>query len=231
MKKTGLLLLVLVLAMGALGVGYAHWSGELDIDGTVYTGSFGAELTQDNGIFGYAIDDELIGAESCTWQPPPFYFWADQGKTQDNGHAICVLTDEKKLGYDYSGSYNDTMVITVTDAYPCYNVWVPVDVHCTGTVPIKVWYVITNTNPTDVITIEMIEDPSLTSPDVSLVPADSEADAIKLHQCETARALIHIHPLQPVEEDPGPPVVPGVTGASPGVTYTFAITINYEQWQ
>ena len=225
MKKTGLLLLVLVMAMGALGVGYAHWSGELDITGTVNTGTFGAELTQDNGTIDHAIDDETIGAESCA-QYAAYAAWVDCGKTQDNGHATCTLTDEKKLGYDYSGDAMDTMVISVTHAYPCYNVWVPVDVHCTGTVPIKVWYVITNTNPTDVITIEMIEDPVLTSPDVSLVPADGEANKIKLHQCETARALIHIHPLQP--DDEADPVIPGAT---PGATYTFTITIFYEQAQ
>ncbi|NQT31570.1 MAG: hypothetical protein HQ588_04475 [Deltaproteobacteria bacterium] len=39
MKKIGLLCLALVLALGALGVGYAAWTDSIDITGTVNTGS------------------------------------------------------------------------------------------------------------------------------------------------------------------------------------------------
>lgn len=224
MKKTGLLLLVLIMAMGALGVGYAHWNGTLDIDGTVNTGTFGAELTQDNGVISNAIDDEMIGAESC-FGYAHYEAWADPTKTQDNGHATCVLSDDKD---DISGDKNDTMTITVTHAYPCYNVWVPVDVHCTGTVPIKVWYTIDPKPASDVCTVELILDPAqVPGPtEFNLAPADSEANAIKLHNCETARALVHIHPLQP--EPTGKPIIPGAT---PGATYTFDITIHYVQSQ
>jgi hypothetical protein len=222
MKKIGLLLLVLVLAMGALGVGYAHWTGELNVNGTVNVGTFGAELTQDNGVITDAIDDEMIGDETCTLYAL-YAAWADAGKTQDNGHATCTVADKKT---DISGCADDTMTITLTDAYPCYKVWVPVDVHCLGTVPIKVWYEFGVNNPAaDVCEVSLIADPALSGTDVSLVPADSEANAIKLHQCETARALIYIHPVQP---DEGPPSVPG---AEPGVTYNFTITIHYVQAQ
>lgn len=223
-KKIGVLALALVLALGTLGVGFAHWSGTLDISGTVHTGTFGAELTQNNGVFSNAIDDEMIGAEAInsSW-PFGFPSWRDTSKTQDTGHATCVLSNLKA---DYSGTANDTMVINVTNAYPCYNVWVPVDVHCVGTIPIKVWYNITNANPADVITIEMIADPALGAGELSLVGANSEANATKLHQCNTTRALIHIHPLQP--NSTATPVVPG---AAPNTTYTFSITVNYVQAQ
>jgi hypothetical protein len=39
MKRFGLLCLVLVLALGSIGVGYAMWSDTISIDGTVSTGS------------------------------------------------------------------------------------------------------------------------------------------------------------------------------------------------
>lgn len=45
MKKIGLICLALVLALGALGIGYAQWTETLLIDGTVNTGSVSAELS------------------------------------------------------------------------------------------------------------------------------------------------------------------------------------------
>lgn len=38
-QKIGLLLLALVLALGGLGIGYAHWTDSLDVTGTVHWGS------------------------------------------------------------------------------------------------------------------------------------------------------------------------------------------------
>jgi hypothetical protein len=230
MRKIGLLLLVLVLAMGALGVAYAHWSGELVINGTVNTGTFGAELTQNNTFIWQPIDDEDYesGADNLNWINPGLYSlypWIDFGKTQDNAWAECVLTNEKD---DYAGCANDTITITVHDAYPCYNVWVPIDVHCIGTVPIHVWYTIDDAPPANVVEVEIISDPCVpyADPPYDLSAADGEANKIKLHECESAHALVHIHPVQP---DPdGNPVVPG---AQPGETYTFDITIHYIQAQ
>ena len=55
MKKFGLLLLAVVLALGTLGVGYAMWYEDLFIEGTVYTGEL------DVGFYcpwGNCYDDE-----------------------------------------------------------------------------------------------------------------------------------------------------------------------------
>ena len=38
MKKIGILCLALVLALGSLGIGFAHWSDQLYVEGTVNTG-------------------------------------------------------------------------------------------------------------------------------------------------------------------------------------------------
>ena len=51
MKKIGILILALVLAMGSLGVGYALWSDSLYIDGTINTGEL------DTCIVSIASDD------------------------------------------------------------------------------------------------------------------------------------------------------------------------------
>ena len=43
MKKVGLIGLVLVLALAVVGIGYAHWSKDLFIDGEINTGTLCAE--------------------------------------------------------------------------------------------------------------------------------------------------------------------------------------------
>ncbi len=45
MKRIGLISLILVLALGALGVGYAAWTDTITISGTVSTGTLGWEFT------------------------------------------------------------------------------------------------------------------------------------------------------------------------------------------
>lgn len=68
MKKIGLLVMVVVLAMGMLGVGYAMWDKTLFIDGTVHTGEVDAEMTVE-----FCYDDEIAGKDyssiSCMLDP------------------------------------------------------------------------------------------------------------------------------------------------------------------
>jgi hypothetical protein len=53
MKKIGLLILALVLALGTVGVGYAMWSDTVYIDGTVSTGCVDIEITSVSGTWVY----------------------------------------------------------------------------------------------------------------------------------------------------------------------------------
>jgi hypothetical protein len=46
MKKLTLIAMALVVAVGAMGVGYALWSDSLYLEGTVYTGDIGLEWSQ-----------------------------------------------------------------------------------------------------------------------------------------------------------------------------------------
>lgn len=58
MKKIGILALVLIFALGSLGIGYAHWSKSLFIVGTVDTGSLDAILS-----VGDSWDTEIEGKD------------------------------------------------------------------------------------------------------------------------------------------------------------------------
>ena len=63
MKKVGLLGLVLVLCLAVVGVGYAHWSKDLHVDGTVETGTFDAEMSQDPP---WDNENKDVGIPDCT---------------------------------------------------------------------------------------------------------------------------------------------------------------------
>jgi predicted ribosomally synthesized peptide with SipW-like signal peptide len=52
MKKIGLIALIVVLALGIIGVGYAAWSQTLTATGTVNSGTFKADFTT-------AVTDDL----------------------------------------------------------------------------------------------------------------------------------------------------------------------------
>ncbi len=53
MKKIGLLALAIVLALGALGVGYAMWYQSVDISGTVQTGTVNISVSTPTGTLVY----------------------------------------------------------------------------------------------------------------------------------------------------------------------------------
>ena len=100
MRKIGLLSIALIIAMGCSGFGYASWNDTLQATGTV------------------EVDDcwvEYTSAESD-----------DPGETPDPGYTKHVASTEVEIKRGYKRcwcwyfSRQNTLVVTVTDAYPCY---------------------------------------------------------------------------------------------------------------
>lgn len=118
MKKIGILALALVFAFGALGVSYARWSQELYIEQTIETGvvriGFAKVITgekpeyegKDVGSISGSLSGEIVGHI-----PNPI----------PGGPPIPVYSE---------------VVVTVNNAYPCYEVWDVVDVANVGTIPV-----------------------------------------------------------------------------------------------
>ncbi|HUW44667.1 MAG TPA: hypothetical protein VMW50_02615 [Dehalococcoidia bacterium] len=121
MKKIGLLCLALVLALGAMGVGYSLWSDSLYVDGSIETGSLCWEwtgtYTNDPGPPNSVID------WTCRpgFEGPPLYFWPT-GK--DVGYTDAVVID------------SHTIELTMVNVYPCYFVAVSVYARNCGTIPL-----------------------------------------------------------------------------------------------
>jgi len=119
-KKIGLILLTVVMAMGALGVGYALWWDDLFVDVYVDTGELDWEFYNHQFEAGYPTlptftpDDQGI----------------DPGWTKDVG-----WTDH--AWFDTDGDLDwDKLEVYVHNAYPGYYNHVSTWVHVNGSVPI-----------------------------------------------------------------------------------------------
>lgn len=117
MKKIALVSLALVLALGMLGVGYAHWEKSLYIEGTVNTGE---------------VNMEIISAAS---DDPPGNI--DPGKDKDVG-CTRVQIDP---------SDNQRVIVTVENGYPCYEVYIHFTAHNNGTIPVRLQDIIVTAPP------------------------------------------------------------------------------------
>ena len=137
MKKIGLLSLALVLALGALGVGYAAWTDTITIEGTVNTGSVDLQVVELSSTLIYKVPDapgEIVVVKQkenlrdlgggIGWHivnVPPI---------PDNG----ILVAQAKT----TSPEDDEIVITVDNAFPCQDLTADFLIHYVGSVPAKV---------------------------------------------------------------------------------------------
>jgi len=118
-NKIIILCFALVLALGCLGVGYAHWFDEVSVTQTIETGKV------------------CIGfSKQLTGEP----FGEFEGK--DVGSISCKLISPIK-GYTYYPGNPNTPIytgiqVTMLNAYPCYQTALFADVANCGNIPIKI---------------------------------------------------------------------------------------------
>lgn len=111
MKKIGLICLALVMALGALGVGYAMWDKTLFIEGTVNTGEV-------NALWTSAFNFDGPGEKDLNFD----------GSRKDKDVGETIVT----------GVGTQTLVITILNGYPCYFNDIEYHFQNTGTVPVKI---------------------------------------------------------------------------------------------
>lgn len=141
MKKrflsTGILFMVLVAMLAAIGVGYGLWSKTLHLDGVVKTGSVNAEFssacTDDNGFPDCPMgqdfeDDGLDPAE--TGADPKLRYDKDVGSCEAEASA-ATDTDA-----DQDGIQGAT--VTIDNGYPSYHCTAWFGIKNTGTIPWRV---------------------------------------------------------------------------------------------
>ena len=102
MRKIGILMLVLVVALASMGVGYAMWDKTLYIDGTVNTGVFKVGFT--------SIVRSWDSEDWANWNGLPW---------KEVGDAKCELFDSQYVPETDKTVYK-TLHMTITNGYPCY---------------------------------------------------------------------------------------------------------------
>lgn len=200
-KPIGILFLALVVCLGGMGIGYAHWTGNLFVEGTAETGTMGV------GWYYYSGGDP---GNDYVWDPG---IGNKQPAGQDIGTANISFEDWMCYGpvetFPPGTEFNHykTMVVTIDNAYPYYFVDWQVHAHNCGTLPVIIHDAVVNAPP----------ELTVLCPD-GVLPA-------KLHPCEDLIFSLIIYCNQPDDPNPGDP------GVQPDTTYTFDITVMYEQAQ
>ncbi len=119
MRKVGLLILALVFALGALGAGYAMWSDEIVIKGTVNTGT--VDITVDEYSSTYVYKDldnnELINSDEPMEGNYLLVAYATAEEAVNSDADVIMTFDNLFPGEiycaDFGGEYTGTIPVHV----------------------------------------------------------------------------------------------------------------------
>ena len=137
MKKIGLLSLALVLALGALGVGYASWTDTIFLEGKVCTGSVELEIIDCSNTWIWKMEGDGIFVEK-SWDSmlpedeepiPPGVPSPLEGSV-----ALVAWADAD----DTSTAERKEITVNFGNAFPCANLTADFLVHYAGSVPAMV---------------------------------------------------------------------------------------------
>lgn len=148
MKKIAMLAMVLVLVIGATGVGFAKWSETLKIEGVVETGEVDVQLSQctnDPSPNGIESGDVYVGspdpAEPGTWEYSPetcASTWSGERYDKNVAAIDCELIEDENRKTDPNDDGFNVIQVTITNGYPCYYGNLAFDIENIGTIPVKV---------------------------------------------------------------------------------------------
>jgi len=124
MKKIALISLALVLALGALGVGYAAWTDTIFIGGTVQTGSLDLVVEDVSGTDLYKLEDGSLYR----------VHWYDGYRPDPPAGSVLIAhAIAEKTG-------DDEVTVTFDNLFPCIDFVADFEYHCAGSVPVHVKY-------------------------------------------------------------------------------------------
>jgi len=215
MKKIVILCLTLVLALGALGVGYASWTDTVYVSGTVDTGK--VCFTLDPGRI-----HEVGGCPDSVWAtwaydgysvscPMGYHFGGVAEAPEGKCVATVVFTTE-----DTDGDGNiDILNVTINDAYPHFLADISFYVCNCGTIPIR-------------IKAPVIDQ----SPFLLIEYGDNIGDQLHEQQCFEISFLVGVVQHQGYFNDDGVWIVddPQMPLTPQGEPLTFSIAIEAIQW-
>ncbi len=131
MKKIGLLALALVLAVGMLGIGYASWTDQVVITGTVETGTLDVDVVYVSYV---EVWKDYVTEEAVT------VAYADNaaGDVVFGPYPAEPPADGLKVAYTTAEIFADDEVkFTFNNLFPSEYFIIDVKMHCLGSVPVK----------------------------------------------------------------------------------------------
>lgn len=169
MKRIGLLALALVLALGTLGVGYAHWSDDAEIVQIVETGSLELGVRGEAWLTG--DDKDMV--------------------------TLCVMHDGFKFFKD-PYDYFQTVTVTVGNLYPSVWVMENFYIALGGTVPVHLSLGVTYNDPDGVYACMTIAwtvffPGGATLSGVGIPDLILALEGFQLHPCETITIYLDKH--------------------------------------
>ena len=201
--RIALLFLALIVCFAGLGVGYAHWTGNLYVNGTATTGTMCVGwYLWDPGDPGTDVDFVF---NPLTGLPERALQHIGTGTIAPDPASLtcsCVVPPGSVPIPHYQ-----TLVATIDNAYPYYYVDWELHVHNCGSLPVMIYEAVIDAPPE--LYVHM--------PDGQLPR--------KLHECEENVWSLIVYCRQPDDPNPGDP------GVEPDTQYQFTVTIYYEQAQ
>jgi hypothetical protein len=188
MKKIGLICLALVLALGTLGVGFAMWSDQVTIKGTVDTATLRIGIVKADATL---YQTKNVATVNLSFEGPI----APWDCPSPPGH----------LNYAY-----ERLAVTLNNTFPCLTVDIAFYVGSAGSIPIHIT-ALNMSDPTQELTVvwnvsnpetgwfyrtggDPIKDMVLTFQIIDLVSS-------QLHGCQPDKADLILHVEQPAEQN------------------------------
>lgn len=232
MKKgflpTGVLFMLLVVALAAIGVGYALWYKVLTIDGTVNTGSVHAKF-----IAAFTDDDDVVN--NVDKDPTDLDDCEDIGGVDMDGDGLTSC-DPKESGADADRWDKDVARcdagidpddpnvawVTKTNVYPSYYCTAWFEIENDGTVPVKIASATVNGQPVT---------PSVPTP-FDLDNADGDNDNstgadVEIHLTGLDEECQQIEPDEIVQMDIDQHIL---QDAPQGDTLSYTVEVQLNQW-
>ena len=204
MKRIGLLCLALVLALGTLGVGYAMWSDEVTIEGTVDTGTLRL------GIFHTVVErieqDKEVATVDLSFEGP--------------------ILEKEFAGFGERMAY-EKLKVALNNTFPCLTVDIAFYLGAVGTIPLHITAV-NISDPSGELIFKRTSLPG-SSPIVGYfyhAGGDPDEEIInvvvgglpigqQMHWCDWYKADLILHVKQPAKQN---------------YEYTFEVKVIGEQW-
>jgi predicted ribosomally synthesized peptide with SipW-like signal peptide len=212
MKKTGIIMLALVVALGALGVGYAMWSDTVTVNGTVTTGSVDIDIESVSHTYVYkcikAYGEYSVADIIFSPTPMPLNPVIEDPGPQENellyvASAVTSAVLANDPAYDEDA---EVATIVFDNIFPTTTANISGDVvlHYVGSIPAHVkltnisYTAIDGVDLTPYLNVEWFWDDSDDDPDLGYVKVASP-EALQLHYCDRVMVVINFD-LEQIDE-------------------------------